>query len=58
MGIKVKELSDFDVGYILSSLIELKRLYAENNANEEDYNCVLALIEDIKNNKIYVGERI
>lgn len=58
MGIKVKELNDCECGYILSGLIELKKVYAENDANEEDYNCVLALVNDFKNNKVYVGEKI
>lgn len=58
MGMKVRELNDSEVGYILSSLVELKRLYRENNANEEDYNCILGLIDDLNNNKVYIGGRI
>lgn len=58
MGIKVKELNDFECAYIISGLIELKKLYSQNNANEEDYNSVLGLIEDFNNNKVYIGERL
>lgn len=58
MGIRVKELNDSEVGYILSSLVELKRVYGQNNANEEDYNCVLGLIEDFRDNKVYIGEKL
>lgn len=58
MGIKVKELNDSEVGYILSAFVELKKVYAENEANEDDYNCILALMEDFRNNKVYIGEKI
>ncbi len=58
MGIKVKELNDFECGYIISGLVELKRVYSQNNINENDYNSVLCLLEDFKNNKVYIGEKI
>lgn len=58
MGIKVKELNDFECGYVISGLIELKKLYSQDNANEEDYNSVLGLIEDFNFHKVYIGERL
>ncbi|MCI8352433.1 MAG: hypothetical protein HFJ58_02255 [Clostridia bacterium] len=58
MGIKVKELNDFECGYIISGLVELKKVYSQNNANEDEYNSVLGLLEDFKNNKVYIGEKI
>lgn len=58
MGIKVRELNDIEVGYILSSLVELKKVYGENKANEDDYNSLLGLLEDFRNNKVYIGEKI
>ena len=58
MGIKVRELNDIEVGYILSSLVELKRVYSQNKANEDDYNSLLGLLEDFRNNKVYIGEKI
>lgn len=58
VGMKVKELTDSEVGYILSAFVELKKVYSQNNANEDDYNIILGLIEDFKNNKVYIGEKI
>lgn len=57
MSFKVEEVSDVNVAYILSSLIELKRVYRESKAVEDVEN-IDKLILFLEDKKLYAGGTI